>query len=138
TIAGVATGVNTLLLSNSGTATPLRILNGFAVNPGGAMIVTNAFLRVDGVSGSGFDNDGSLTLLNNGMLLLTNIFSTIGNVTNASLVIKGGTAQVGDFGVGEFAAGTLTVSGGTLTLLGDLTSALFVGDFAGSTGAVWV
>jgi len=132
-------GVNRLLLSNAGTATPLRILNALTNDIGGAVVITNAFLRVDGgISTNAFYNDGSLTLLNGGRLLLTNLFTQIGIATNASLTIRGGSATVGDLDVGDLETGTLTVSGGTLTLLGDSTSILFVGDFIGATGSVWV
>src|SRR5712691_5716696 len=47
TLAAPSGFTNTLQLTNAGTVTPLRIVNGCSINSGGALLVTNSVLRVD-------------------------------------------------------------------------------------------
>ena len=140
-LSGVGNAVNSLVLSNAGKMVEFEILNGLSIGGGGSMSITNSVLLVDGLSGGGCFNDGSITVLNAGTVTLSGIISNItaiGNDTNGSMAIKGGLVTASDLAVGETDQGTLTVTGGALTLYSTATSILFVGDFGGSTGTVWL
>src|ERR1035437_4616229 len=73
--------VNTLRLTNAGTATPLHVLNGFNLGTNAALLVTNSAIQVDGLSGSTFTVDGSATNLAGSQVIATNL--TIGSLANS-------------------------------------------------------
>ncbi len=145
---------NTLFLSNAGTNTPLNIIGNLSLDDQGAqLVVSNSSLQV----GSGFQVGGTVTIQSGGVVMGTapNIgvdgFHSPGAiwVVGGSLVVTGGTINVGGIagidtpdgqltlsngtveagGVsipegGLGASGTLTVAGGTMTLSGGLGVAL--------------
>jgi T5SS/PEP-CTERM-associated repeat protein len=135
TLSGPASTVNNLDFRNSGTATPLRVLNGVTVNNGGTLSITNGALRVDGVSGGGFTLDGEMAL-RLGLVVTTNVTTRIGNAAGGSLTVQGGTWYAREVRLGEAmgTCGTLTVAGGTTLLSSDLV----VGALTQGTGTVWV
>jgi hypothetical protein len=136
-LSGPAGTVNTLSLLNSGTNTPLRILNSFSISNGGSLQIQFGAVQVDGVSGGGFFVDGG-AILNNpvGRLATTNVATFVGNAGSGSLTVQGGTWLANSVNVGNLAGsqGTLTVAGGTNTLAFTLN----IGSPANTTGAVWV
>lgn len=69
---------------------------------------------------------------------MTNDDTYVGYSGVGQMAISNGTVQTSYLSTGEFGQGTLTVAGGTLNLLAPLSSGLYVGHFADSTGTVWV
>ncbi len=110
---------NTLSLAHGGTGTPMRILRSLAINRGGALVIKDSALRLEGPSGNPVDIDGGLTL-DGGSLTVTN--------TSVQLL------------VGNNGPGTLTVSNGTLTayypIVGANAGANGTWDIAGGTNIV--
>lgn len=138
TISNLIVGANTLQLTNA-IATNFRILSGFTINNGGALLVTNSILRVglDTVSASTLSVDGAATILGLGQIITTNATTVIGNVGSGSITVgDGGRFLAKEIHVGNSAgaSGTLIIAGGT----NQLTSFMAIGSVAGSTGSVWL
>ena len=133
-LAGSACATNTLLLSNAGTITRLRVLNSLTNGIGGIVSITNSTVQVDGLSGGAFVNDGSV-ILNTGAIVATNVVTKIGQTNGGSLTVNDGRMLLSTVLIGGTAGaqGTLTVAGGTNTL----SSQLRIGE-SFSTGTVWV
>jgi hypothetical protein len=112
TISAPAATVNTLQLTNAGTATPLRILNGLTISSGGALLLTNSALLVGGESGRDFIVDGTVSNRAGGQMFATNATTIVGNLAGS--------------------LGGLSLVGGTSTL----SNGLIVGALSGSTGNV--
>jgi fibronectin-binding autotransporter adhesin len=95
--------LNILQLTNAGAATPLRILNGFSINTGGALRVTNSALRVEGVSGGDFLINESATLSAGASVVATNVgLSTIiGNSSFGHLTMNDGSLSLNTLTVGR-------------------------------------
>jgi hypothetical protein len=121
-MAGATIPANTLALSNAGTNNPLHILGNLSVtSAGGAIIITNSALRIDG--GSFVRNDGSL-ILNSGLLDLgTNELrlatATVGFI-GGNLYINGGIASMGTLTLSTAGGQTAvaTIGGGLLNVSG--------------------
>ncbi len=103
---GAAT--NTLLLAHGGISTPLRILNNLTINKGGELVINNAALSLESLSGVSMAVEGGVTLAN-------------GQLTGGN-----GSAQ---FIIGNNAPGWLTVSNGNFSTYG-----IIIGANAGSDG----
>ncbi len=146
-------GANTLLLTNSGTVTPLHVLNVLTMGNGGVLIISNAAMQVDGNSFA----DGTATMLT-GQVTAADVI--VGSVTGAqgTLTVAGGTLQLSSFlSSGDAVGGTgaVWVTGGQVivtnayawagysgvgqmsfsnaTVLGQL---MFLGQFPGSQGTL--
>jgi hypothetical protein len=109
-------GTNTLLLAHGGTSTPLRILRSFTLNSGGALVINNAALRLEGPPANPPIIDGALTL-NGGSLTVTNnsVQLLIGNNGSGTLTVSNGTlmAYYPIVGANAGANGTWNIAGGT-------------------------
>ena len=139
TLSAPGTDVNTLQLTNTGTATPLRILNNFTVGTNAVLQVTNSVLRVEGLSGGTFTVDGSVTNLAGGQIYSTNVSLSIGSTAagRGNFTTMGGLLQVSNNVIIAAVAGSqgaLNVAGGTNTI----TANLAIANSATATGAVWV
>lgn len=140
TMSGPGLVHNTLALANAGSITPLRILNTLTITSGGIISITNSVLRMDGGNFEDFSPDDGAVLLNTGTLITTNIFTAIGYNARGFFTVLDGTWLAGNIVVGynPGSSGTLSISGGTVTLSGSgtVTSNLQVGG-PGATGTVW-
>ena len=97
-----------MFINNAGTNL-LHILNDFTLTSGGALVVSNAAVRVgDGLFGGHILVDGSVSNLAGGLIVAAGIH------------------------VGFAGSGSLTVNGGTVK------SDLLVATFGNATGAVWL
>ncbi len=137
----IASGTNTLAITNSGTATPLRILNQFTItNPTPfslvQVIISNGALQVDGKSGGSFLVEGTVRNLAGGLVVATNALTNIGSIGAGVFTTIGGTFLATNTTVGFTVGGvgTLTLAGGTNAFTGSLRA----GFNAGSTGTVWL
>jgi hypothetical protein len=125
---------NTLLLSNAGTNTPLRVLHSCNIANGGVLRITNSVFQVEGTGA--FDIDGAASLQSGSLVALYPVTTRIGNVGKGSLTVSNGTALFDYLIIGSNAVsqGALTAAGGTTTVL----STLDIADHLTATGAVWV
>jgi hypothetical protein len=103
-------GTNTLLLAHGGTSTPLLIRNNLTINKGGELVINNAAVTIEALSGVAMALDGAATLVD-------------GQLTGGN-----GSAQ---FLIGNNGPGALTVSNGNLQAY-----YIIVGANAGSDG-IW-
>ncbi|HXI84968.1 MAG TPA: hypothetical protein VNL17_12850 [Verrucomicrobiae bacterium] len=133
---------NTLALSASGTNRPLHILDSLGITAGGALLMTNSSLLVDGVAGGAFSLDGCASLsstngisgdlyvgfstnssgsvnLVDGQTLLTNGYTAIGFYGSGQVVLSNGTLKIAD------------ILGGTNDILAN---GVFLGLTSGSAG----
>ena len=130
---------NTLLLAHGGTSTPLRILKSLTVNSGGALVINDAALRVDGPSGNPVSIDGGLTL-NAGLLSVTNdgVQLLVGNNGSGALTVFDGNlvAYYPIVGNNAGANGTWHIAGGTnvITTAFDIANNLTATGTVGMTG----
>ena len=108
--------VNTLQITNVGAATPLRILNGCTISSGGAVLITNSVLRVEGANKLCI-MDGSVTVRSGASIISTNTgtFTAVGNVSTGTLSVIGGSMLPSKLyvGVGAGSQGTVQLAGGT-------------------------
>jgi hypothetical protein len=128
--------VNTLRVLDAGTATPLRLWNSCTFGTNTALVVSNSILRLEGLLGTGFTVDGSVSNLSGGLIVVTNNL-TIGSVANSlgRVTTRGGFLDVSNNVIVGAAAGsqaTLTVAAGTNRIY----RILNIG--AGGSGTVWV
>ena len=152
--------LNTLQLTNAGTASPLTILNSATIGSFGALLVSNSAMRVTSSlalgtltvqSGALITASGSLTLgdsagargtlwMTGGSLVATNNTGTgfiiVGNAGTGAMTVSNGTARFDQMFAGDAVGGvgTITIAGGT-----NLSPSTFVlGQSTFSTGTVWV
>ncbi len=140
TMSASVNATNTLRIINTG-AFSLQVLNGLTLLNGSAVTVSNANLRVDGLSFGFFGVDGGASLLS-GSITVTNVPTYVGALGSGSvgtLSVNGGTMLARDVTVGEFSTsvGTFTVAGGTV-LLSDALNVGLGGLFDTDVGTVWV
>ena len=100
TVSGPAGTVNTLQLSNAGTATPLRILDAFVLSTNAVLVITNSALRLDGVS-TPFTINGAVTNLADGQITATNGDTSVGLQGIGRLTLNGGSTWFADLYVGN-------------------------------------
>jgi T5SS/PEP-CTERM-associated repeat protein len=128
---GSGGSVNTLLIDG----TELTMRNTLTVDSGGALIISNnGTLNMRGDVGTSLNiNAGSVDLLSGSISSLLTT-TRVGRVTSGRLAVHGGTADLGNVLVGDFAGstGTLLVNGGVL----NVSSNLVLADDVGSTGAL--
>jgi CSLREA domain-containing protein len=137
-VAAPVDATNTLLLSNmsAGGNAPLRVLDSLTLSIGGALLISNSTLRVDGVTGGGLALDGTLTM-HSGAITVSNAVSTIGNIGNGDAALTGGNWLARDvFVARNFGSqGTLSIAG---TGVVSCTNMLLGTFDCGSTAAVAV
>jgi CSLREA domain-containing protein len=129
---------NTLHLSNmiAGGSQPLRVRSSLNIATGGALLISNSALHIDGVDDGKLTVDGTLTM-HSGLMNMSNAVSTIGNIGSGEATVTGGNGTA----LSVFVApnlgskGTLSISGtGVLSCTN-----LLLGTFdCGSTAAVFV
>jgi len=119
TLAALMGTTNTLSVSNTGL-TPFEILNGCSVGSGGLLAISNSTVKLDGLSGGSFNIDGN-AVLSPAAIVDAAASLNIGNATNGSLMVNGGTLSTDDLTIGNLSAsqGSFTVAGGT-SLVGGL------------------
>src|SRR5262249_12442015 len=127
---------NTLLLAHAGTDTPLRILSSLNVNRGGAIVINNAALNLEGppssfshIDGALTLNDGSLVATNNSQLYIGSSSSGPGTLTVSNGLVR---AYYPIVGINDGANGTWHIAGGTNIV----TTVFDIGDSLTATGAV--
>jgi hypothetical protein len=132
---GAAT--NTLLLAHGGINTPLRVLNNLSIQKGGELVINNAALSVEALSGVAMTVDGRISLLS-GQLSGGNGSAQIiiGNNGPGALVVSNGnlTAYYAIIGANAGADGFWHIAGGT----NFLNTTLDLGDHLTATGTVAV
>ena len=140
TISGPGLVHNTLALVNAGSIIPFRMLDTLSISSGGIVTVTNSVLQMDGIN-SNFAPDDGAVVLNTGTINTTNVFSAIGYVAKGFFTVLDGTwlADGVVIGYNPGSGGTLTISGGTVTLPGSPSApANFQMGGPGATGTVWL
>ncbi len=138
TVTGDGGDFNVLALAEMNAAAipvPLRVVNSVRLGSNGALVVINSELRVEAKSGGEFTIDGTAQQ-SSGKIVVTNSATTVGKARMGLLTILDGTFLGLDLTVSSnaFSAGTLSVEGGTLTLLGRMR----IGRDAAGTGTVWM
>lgn len=137
TIGAPGGATNTLLLSHGGTSTPLRLFNALNVNDGGALVISNAALRLEGGLNGSSRIDGSVTLLD-GSLISTNSNNRtyIGHGGSGSLTISNGlfASRYPIVALGDNSFGSWNIAGGTNIVA----STLDIADSLTATGRVVV
>jgi hypothetical protein len=135
TIGAPSGATNTLLLAHGGTNTPFRLFNALNVNSGGAVVVSNAALRLDGGFNGSSRIDGSVTLLD-GSLISTNSNNRtyIGHSGQGTLTISNGTFEsyYPIVGLGADSFGTWNIAGG----VSRVTTTFDIADSLTATGRV--
>jgi hypothetical protein len=137
TVSAPVGSVNTLLLDNAGSLTPLIVLSNLTVNSGGAVKLTNSALVVNNRSVGLFAVDGAMTLDGDSSLVVSGRIE-VARATNGNLTVNNGTvtAQVGLFaGESSGATGTVWVTGGQMLINGQNGSVL---GSAGGAGQVTI
>ena len=130
-----AGATNTLLVSHSGTNTPLRILRSLTLGGGGALAVNNAAVLVEGPSGTSLGIDGDL-VLNGGLISVPNngVQVLVGASGSGALTVSNGT-MLSDYtivGANAGANGTWRIAGGA-----NIVNTTFdIADSLTATGAV--
>jgi hypothetical protein len=130
---------NRLSLENSGTTTPLRILNGCTISTGGTLLVgTNSIAQVANVSSSGtliIAGGGFVNLSDGGTLIATNGQTHLARTGTGEMLVNG-TLRTQNLFLGNTAGsqGTLTLASGLAEMQADWS----VGSVANSTGTVWM
>ncbi len=138
-----APGNVTNVLSLENAAAPLRVLNSLTITAGGGLLISNSTVRVDGLTGGGFILDGVVSNRAGGLLVLTNVSTTIGTNADGRLELDGGTITSSNvvLGAATGGQGTLTIAGGVMTVAGSTASLapnLDLGNAASATGTVIV
>jgi len=121
TVSAPPGSINTLALTNAGTATPLQVLSSLTLDTNGALVVnnsaivaTNGQLFVGNTGGSAV-----LTITNGGSVAATNVVVGFANsASNNVLIVSGANLFVnGPLVVSQAGGtGTLTFNGGTITV----------------------
>jgi hypothetical protein len=134
-IGGPVGTTNTLMLSHGGTDTPLRVLKNFTVNSGGAVVISNAALQIEGPMGTQVQMDGEMTLKGGSLTVSNNsVQFYIGNRGSGLLTVSNGTfrAYYPIIGARDGANGTWHIAGGTNLV----TTTFDLGDSLTATGTV--
>jgi hypothetical protein len=121
TVSAPIGSVSTLLLNNMNNGTgslPLHIFNRLTIDPNGVLVVTNSSLRVDGVGAGGavpFAINGAVNVRNASIIATNNSLTTgIGQTAAGTLTVQSGTVIAARIAVGSAVApGTLALPGGT-------------------------
>ena len=136
TIAGVGTTFagshNTLFLNNPGTNSPLLVSDSLTISANGAVDITNSALSVEGnifIDGAFIFNTGFILtdILSCNFLFCFPVGAStfVGHNGAGSFTMMNGRWQSGPVQVGSLAApGTLTVSGGSVTMNASLASGI--------------
>jgi hypothetical protein len=113
-IGAPAGATNTLLLAHGNTATPLRITRALTLTNGGALVVSNAALALDGPFSSPSQINGELTV-KEGSVTATNGQIYFGSGDSGTLTVSNGTfeAYYPIFGLNPGGNGTWHIAGGT-------------------------
>jgi hypothetical protein len=115
---GNSGAVNTLVLRQAGTNTPLNVLGEVNVGSNGSIRIEESSLRIDPPPGTyGLSLSGGELEIDSGSLLFpTSASAAVGLAGNGIVTVNGGTVQAGeiDLGAGPSATGTLVLTGGTL------------------------
>jgi hypothetical protein len=115
---GLITGSHSTinLANNTGSTTPLHIIQTLYIGNDGNLFITNSTLQVDSVGGF-FSVDGMLTL-NTGTIITTNAGVSVGDQGIGQATISDGTwlCSIMAVGLGSGSSGTLFINGGTVTL----------------------
>jgi hypothetical protein len=126
---------NTLLLAHGGTNTPLRLFNALTVTNGGAVVISNAALSLEGGFNGSSRIDGSVTLLD-GAFISTNQNNRtyIGHSGRGTLTISNGLFQSSYpiVGLGADSLGTWNIAGG----IARVTTTFDIADSLTATGRV--
>jgi hypothetical protein len=125
---------NTLLLAHGGTSTPLRTLRSLTLNSGGAIVISNGAMSVEGPPSSFTHINGAVTV-NGGSLAATNNSQFyIGSTNSGSLTVSNGTfrAYYPIVGINAGGHGMWHIAGGTNIV----TQVFDVGDSLTATGVV--
>jgi hypothetical protein len=134
-IGGPTGTTNTLMLAHDGTSTPLRVLKNFTVNSGGAVVISNAALQLEGPVGTQVLMDGEMTL-NRGSLNVSNnsVQFYVGHRGSGLLTVSNGTfrAYYPIIGARDGSDGTWHIAGGTNIV----TTTFDLGDSLTATGTV--
>jgi hypothetical protein len=134
TLGAPSGATNTLLLAHGGTDTPVRVTRALTLNNGGAVVVSNAALSLEGSFTSASSINGAL-LLDGGALTATNFGQVyIGSSGSGSLTVSNGIFQAyyPIVGINDGTSGTWHIAGGT-----NLVTATFdIGDSLTATGRV--
>jgi hypothetical protein len=134
-IIGAPTGAtNTLLLAHGGTSTPLRILKTLNLSSGGAMVISNATVNLEGPPSSFSHLNGALTLQEGAFNATNSSQFYIGSTNSGSLTVSGGTfrAYYPIVGINPGGNGTWNIAGGTNIV----TQVFDLGDSLTATGTV--
>src|SRR5438477_11675596 len=78
TVRGFGAGINSLQLTNT-APNELLIRNGLAIGTNAVLTLTNAMLRVAGISGGDLTIDGTVNLRDGGLVAATNVDTIVGN-----------------------------------------------------------
>ena len=151
TLLAPAGATNTLAMTDVGTNKPLVLLSSaspLAIARGGALYMSNSSLVITGTAvgltvwaGSVTLDSGSIVVRDEPATTNITVKTRIARTNEASLTINGGLAQFGWLFLGESpgtqfprSRGTLTMSGGILSVLGELS----VAESPGCTGLVFM
>ncbi len=133
-IGAPAGATNTLLLAHGGVSTPLRILKELSVNSGGAMVISNSAVKLDGPSGNPSHINGAVTIADGSFLTTNSSQLYIGSTNAGSLTVSGGVFQAyyPIIGINPGGNGLWHIAGGTNIV----TTVLDLGDSLTATGTV--
>jgi len=120
TVSAPTDSTNTLLLSSTGTNSPLHVLGDLSLGTGGNLVVTNASLVAEGSVGI----SGDVTMAG-GWITITNGTTSL---ADGQMTVSNGTVLARDTQVGG--NGALTVAGGAVSLASNLS--------INGSAAVWV
>jgi thrombospondin type 3 repeat protein len=146
TVTGSAMAPNTLFLNNANNPpgpAPLTVLGNLDVLIHGGLSITNSRVIVEGAPGAsgGLYIDGGFGILQTDSLLFTTN-AYIGNTTFGNFTMSGGTWDSATLyiGVQGGSQGTLTISGGTLTINDAVPGSppFILGAGFNATGTVWM
>src|ERR1035437_9968836 len=161
-ISNLTVGADNLLITSTGTSTPLIINGSLSIATNGSLVVSNAALLAVATTvsingGLSFDSssfvatNGPVSLssipgantplsINGGLTLLNATTLTSASSARTTWLIKGGTNMLfGSLSVGQSGAGTLTALGGQLVLTNSIANGQFnVGDSATGRGILIV
>ncbi|HEX5218627.1 MAG TPA: hypothetical protein VFZ59_03595 [Verrucomicrobiae bacterium] len=134
-VIGAPSGATNTLLLAPGTNTPFRLFNALNVNSGGALVISNAALSLEGNFNGSSRIDGTVTLLD-GSLISTNSNNRtyIGHSGRGTLTISNGTFEsyYPIVALGDNSFGTWNIAGGVTRV----TATFDIADSLTATGRV--
>jgi hypothetical protein len=121
TVQGFGAGINTLQITNV-SAAPMRLINSLAIGTNALILVTNAVLQVDGLSGGSNLINGALNVQAGGVVTGTVAQTIVGSLAGVSgtLTLDGGSLSAAtnlQAGLVSFSTGTIWVAGSTAQLV---------------------